>query len=235
MLYVISCYAPPYLIEAKWRKYASVNYANINSDNGLPPVWCQAIIWTIAHLLSNNKLQWNFNHNTKILNQEIVFENVICEMAAILSRPQWVILPLDCISGSMQKRCNCIANAFNSLRLRQNGCYFAHNISNLLSWMKTFEFQINFHWNMFLGVWLTIFLHWWQAIIWNQWCPILVMHICVTWPQWVNTLKPRQNGRHFPDDIFQCIFFNENVLFRLRFHWSLFPRVKLTIFQHWLR
>ena len=25
------------------------------------------------------------------------------------------------------------------------------------------------------------------------------------------TLRPRQNGRHFPDDIFKCIFLNENV------------------------
>ena len=27
----------------------------------------------------------------------------------------------------------------------------------------------------------------------------------------VNTLRPRQDGRHFPDDIFKCIFLNENV------------------------
>ena len=26
-----------------------------------------------------------------------------------------------------------------------------------------------------------------------------------------NTLRPRQNGRHFPDDIYKCIFLNENV------------------------
>ena len=26
----------------------------------------------------------------------------------------------------------------------------------------------------------------------------------------LNTLKPRQEGWHFPDDIFKCIFFNEN-------------------------
>ena len=26
-----------------------------------------------------------------------------------------------------------------------------------------------------------------------------------------NTLRPRQNGRHFPDDIFKCIFLNETV------------------------
>ena len=27
----------------------------------------------------------------------------------------------------------------------------------------------------------------------------------------VNTLRPKQNGRNFPDDIFKCIFLNENV------------------------
>ena len=27
----------------------------------------------------------------------------------------------------------------------------------------------------------------------------------------INTLRPRQDGRHFPDDIFKCIFLNENV------------------------
>ena len=26
-----------------------------------------------------------------------------------------------------------------------------------------------------------------------------------------NTLRPRQHGRHYPDDIFKCIFLNENV------------------------
>ena len=26
----------------------------------------------------------------------------------------------------------------------------------------------------------------------------------------VNTLRPRQNGRHFPDDILKWIFLNEN-------------------------
>ena len=26
-----------------------------------------------------------------------------------------------------------------------------------------------------------------------------------------NTLRPRQNGRQFPDDIFKCIFFNGNI------------------------
>ena len=29
--------------------------------------------------------------------------------------------------------------------------------------------------------------------------------------RWVNTLRPRQNGRNLPDDIFKCISLNENV------------------------
>ena len=29
--------------------------------------------------------------------------------------------------------------------------------------------------------------------------------------RWVNILRPRQNGHHFSDDIFNCIFLNENV------------------------
>ena len=39
----------------------------------------------------------------------------------------------------------------------------------------------------------------------------LLTHICVTWPQWVNTLRPKQIGRHFADDIFKHMFLNENV------------------------
>ena len=28
---------------------------------------------------------------------------------------------------------------------------------------------------------------------------------------WINILRPQQNGRHFTDDIFKCISFNENI------------------------
>ena len=31
-----------------------------------------------------------------------------------------------------------------------------------------------------------------------------------------NTLRSRQNGRHFPDDIFQCIFLNEIVYISIK-------------------
>ena len=41
--------------------------------------------WTLR-----NKLQWNWNRNTKFFINEIAFENVVCEMAAILFRGSWI-------------------------------------------------------------------------------------------------------------------------------------------------
>ena len=45
------------------------------------------------------------------------------------------------------------------------------------------------------------------------WCFFMDVQLGVTVLQirWINTLRPSQNGRHFPDDIFKCIFLNGNV------------------------
>ena len=40
----------------------------------------------------------------------------------------------------------------------------------------------------------------------------------------VNTLRPRQDGRHFPNDIFKCIFLNENVHISIRISLKFVPR-----------
>ena len=37
-----------------------------------------------------------------------------------------------------------------------------------------------------------------------------VLTILLSWCPIFNTLRPRQNGRHFADDIFKCILLNEN-------------------------
>ena len=45
----------------------------------------------------------------------------------------------------------------------------------------------------------------------------LLMHICVTRPQWVNSFPTGQNVHLFADNIFKCIFFNKMIcsLFRI--------------------
>ena len=40
----------------------------------------------------------------------------------------------------------------------------------------------------------------------------------------LNTLRPRQNGRHFPDDIFKWIFLNENVWISTNISLKFVPR-----------
>ena len=39
-----------------------------------------------------------------------------------------------------------------------------------------------------------------------------------------NTLRPRQNGRHFVDDIFKCIFLNENVWIPIKISLKFVPK-----------
>ena len=41
----------------------------------------------------------------------------------------------------------------------------------------------------------------------------------------VNTLRPRQQGRHFPDNIFKCILLNENVWISIRISVKFVPKV----------
>ena len=40
----------------------------------------------------------------------------------------------------------------------------------------------------------------------------------------VITLRPRQNGRHFPDDLFKCIFLNENVWISIKISQKFVPK-----------
>ena len=82
------------------------NLAITGSDNGLSPGRRQAITRTNAGL--GNKLQWNLNRNWYIFIQENAFESVLCETAAILSRPQCVkryVMKFDCFLQHMSTSC----------------------------------------------------------------------------------------------------------------------------------
>ena len=40
----------------------------------------------------------------------------------------------------------------------------------------------------------------------------------------INTFRPRQHGRHFPDDIFKCIFLNESVWTSIKVPLKFIPK-----------
>ena len=46
--------------------------------------------WVIVNWTLRNKLYWNFDQNTKLFIHENAFENIVYEMAAILSRERWI-------------------------------------------------------------------------------------------------------------------------------------------------
>ena len=52
----------------------------------------------------------------------------------------------------------------------------------------------------------------------------LLMHICDTWPQWVNTRRPIQSGQHLGDNFFKCILLNENEYILIQFSLKFVPK-----------
>ena len=78
-----------------------------------------------------------------------------------------------------------------------------------------------------------VYMTWWYIsttlTINTPWYPCR----CERWD--INSSPPGQNGRHFVDDIFKCIFLMTSFAFWSKFHWCLFLRVKLTITKHWFR
>ena len=120
-------------------------------------------------------------------------------------------------------------------------------------WWYMIWYDKPYPYNIIYGIWYDMiwYMIWydmiWYGMIWyDVWVSkltIIVLYracglvgakpICQLNPlgnklQWnINTLRPRQNGRHFPDYISICIFMKMYAC-RLRFYWSLFVSVELT-------
>ena len=62
--------------------------------------------------------------------------------------------------------------------------------------------------------------------------PTDILYACVTklpdaMVLTTNTMRPKQNRRHFPDDIFKWIFLNENVYILIRISLKFVPKVPI--------
>ena len=102
-----------------------------------------------------------------------------------------------------------------------------------------------FQLNLFIGIQLTIIQHWFWLWLgaeqatqhlsepmmnhFNEWCIYSInMHqSSLPGPQWVNTLRPRQNGCHFTDDIFKCISLNGNIIISIKISLKFVPKVPI--------
>ena len=53
------------------------------------------------------------------------------------------------------------------------------------------------------------------------------MLLCWATINLLNTLRPRQNGHHFPDDIYKCILLNGNVWIPIKISLQFVPKVRI--------
>ena len=81
--------------------------------------------------------------------------------------------------------------------------------SNIFSWMKISEFQIEYYWNMFLGVSLTTWKHWFKSWLGavqatnqylNQCWPSSSTHMCGTGAEELN----KWSWRHYMCPFYSC-------------------------------
>ena len=172
------------------------------------------------HLTLRNILQWNFNRNSDIFIQENAFESVICEMAAILSRPQCVN-SLWCsyttwhhLSGSswVEKMTNHYP--------KQWWLLVKWVLRNQHQWKSSKQNIINFH--------LT-------KCIWKR-SPAKCRPVFFCSGLDVLTHLPLDKMAVISQTIFSGAFsWMKNLVFWPKFHWSLFPWAQLIITQHWFR
>ena len=64
----------------------------------------------------------------------------------------------------------------------------------------------------------------WPVFRWYSMYPRSAGHRQLKVRNIINTLMPGQNGRHFPDDIFKCIFLNENVWISIKISLKFVPK-----------
>ena len=64
-------------------------------------------------------------------------------------------------------------------------------------------------------------------VIVMSWFHLWVPHLQMSGSDMINTLRPRQDGRHFPDDIFICIFLKENEWHSIKISLKFVPMVPI--------
>ena len=116
------------------------NLTIIGSDNGLSPSQRQAVIWINARILLIGPLGKKFSEiligiQTFSL-KKIAFENVVCKIMSMSSRPQWVKKKLLCIKHDLiDDPLHCLS-MHHSDSMSEVAYYHSHNITHVLNFIN---------------------------------------------------------------------------------------------------
>ena len=195
----------------------------IGSDNGLSPGRRQAIIWTNAGILLIGPLGTNFSE-ILIGIQTFSFKKMHLKMSSVKWRP--FCLGLNVLTqlrnipvATSQPLLWLVYHRGDQISVVDQEPASEHAREASFNWWKSRVVSLIVKKSLFLI--FTILLIWLDQLILlsslliKEGCCSLYMqnhgNAAVLLPiSAINSMRPEQKGRHFVDDIFRCIFFNEN-------------------------
>ena len=101
--------------------------------------------------------------------------------------------------------------------------YLKHLVSDILSTYQAValsRMKLDMFSSNFVVSWFLIISHKQYDIIWNRWWDAVKSHGTSI----INTLRPRQNGRHFTNDIFRGIFVYERFCILIKISLKFVPK-----------
>ena len=93
--------------------------------------------------------------------------------------------------------------------------HYLNQCWNIVNWTSRNKLKWNVNRNSYIFIPDNPF----ENVVWK-------MAAILSRPQCINTFRPRQYGRHFPDDIFKRICLNENVSISLKISLKFVPKVQ---------
>ena len=166
------------------------------------------------------------NRSTKIFIQENVLENIVCEMVFCSDLNDALLFSCGLIPvGSTHTLQGYVTDTEAIIPLPQSLLSHPGNYGYMSELHTPRTYNMSFANKAQMQTYFVVYT------VYTSWYGILsvlnegiaaVLQVGVI--SISNTLRPRQNGRHFPDDIFKCIFLNENVWISIKISLKFVPK-----------
>ena len=162
----------------------------------------------------------NFPHNGPVMLKMFPFDDVIMR-SHICTWCWWLSARLHCVSNRVT------VVLHNAIDVISNLCKMIFNgmsltlleIPGVKSVLQNSQYLVS---HLYYGIILQ--KYYMRYLIWH-------IHVCIIVPAdgsaTTNTLRPGQNCHHFADNIFKCIFVNENIWISLQFLMKFVSTVRI--------
>ena len=142
--------------------HLSVNTTANQSKASIWPLllWCHPL--ELIYFMRTMKPGFQGNSIIKLTQRKTQLVLSIC--CVLSNKPQWVKYKSTTNMPHYSTKGKFTASIFvlTQWGREKKAATFQTTFSNAFSWMKIYEFQLRFHWGLFLSVQLTMFQHWFR-------------------------------------------------------------------------